>query len=92
MHRVMRKPRKLKVRLYAACLVDLNELLASFPWKKLTDNIGMVELNEILLNSMPNSWIKQAYVQVFTANLLLLKRLLMCLNPWIFLILFEKVQ
>ena len=88
----MKNPRRLKVREYAACLVDLNELLASFPGTKLTDNIGMVELNGILLNSMPNSWSKQAYVQVFTANILLLKRLLMCLNPQIFLILFQKVQ
>ena len=30
-----------------------------------TQKFGMTELNEILLNSMPNSWSKQAYVQGF---------------------------
>ena len=31
----------------------------------MSDKIIVVELNGILLNSMPNSWNKQAYVQVF---------------------------
>ena len=31
----------------------------------MTDKIGVTELNNILLNSMPNSWSKQAYVQDF---------------------------
>ena len=31
----------------------------------MTDKIGMTELNEILLNSMPNSWSKKLYVQGF---------------------------
>ena len=63
--RRIRKPRVLKVRFYAACLIDFNKYLTLFPGEKLTDNIGVAELNEILLNSMPNSWIKQEYVQVF---------------------------
>ena len=61
----MRKPRGLKVRFYAACLIDLNDYLDLFHGENLTDKIGMTELNEILLNSMPNSWINQAYVHVF---------------------------
>ena len=31
----------------------------------MTDKIGVTELNNILLNSMSNSWSKQAYVQGF---------------------------
>ena len=46
-------------------LIDLNEFLPSFPGSTPTHKICMTELNEILLNSMPNSWIKQAYVQGF---------------------------
>ena len=48
-----------------ACLVDLNEYLALFPGAKLTDKFGMIDLNKIVLNSIPNSWSKQAYVQRF---------------------------
>ena len=29
----------------------------------MNDKIGVTELNKILLNSMPNSWSKQAYIQ-----------------------------
>ena len=31
----------------------------------MTDKIGITELNEILLNSIPNRWSKKAYVQGF---------------------------
>ena len=37
----------------------------SFPRANTTDKFGVVKLNEILLNSMPNSWSNQAYVQRF---------------------------
>ena len=36
-----------------------------FPRAKISDKICVTELNEILLNSMPNRWIKQSHVQVF---------------------------
>ena len=39
--------------------------MASFPGEKLTDKIGMTELNDIFLNSMPNSLIKQVYMKGF---------------------------
>ena len=65
MRRRVKKPLSLTVRRYAAHLIDLKEYLASFWGATLTDNIGVTELNEILLNSMPNSWSIQAYVQVF---------------------------
>ena len=50
---------------YAAHLIDLNEYLASFPGATLADKMGVTELNENLLNSIQNSWSKQAYVQGF---------------------------
>ena len=53
------------MRLYAANLIDLNEYLASFPGDTTADNIGVTEQNEIIFNSMPNSWSKQEYVQSF---------------------------
>ena len=65
MRRCMKNPRRLKVRRYAACLVDLNEYLASFPVATMADNMGVTELNEILLNIIPNNWSKQYYVQGF---------------------------
>ena len=65
MRHEVKKTRSMTIRHYAAHLIDLNEYLASFPGATLTDNIGVTKLNEILLNSMPNSWSKQAYVQGF---------------------------
>ena len=59
------KPRYLTVRCYALHLIELNEYLASFPEATFPDKIGVTELNEIILNSTPNSWSKQAYVQGF---------------------------
>ena len=55
----------LKVSCYTASLIVLNDYLASFPGSKLTEKIGMRELNETLLNSVPNNWSKRAYVLVF---------------------------
>ena len=59
MRRGTNKPRGLKVRCYANCLIYINEYLASFPGGVLTEKIGVTEQNEILLNSMPNSCIKK---------------------------------
>ena len=50
----MRKLRVLKVRRYAARMIDINEYLATFPGAKAGDNFFETELNEILLNSIPN--------------------------------------
>ena len=61
----MMKPHKLKVNCYADHLIDFNDYLAAFPGVKGADNIVETDLNEILLNSMPNVWSKQAYVQCF---------------------------
>ena len=43
-------------------------ILSSFPGAKMSDKIGVTDLNGNLLNSMPNSWSKQAYVQVFECD------------------------
>ena len=45
--------------------IDMNEYLASFSEANLAGKIGVTEFNEIILNVMPNSWSKQAYVQGF---------------------------
>ena len=60
-----RKPHGLKIGCYIARLIELSGYLPSFPGSTPTHKIGMTELNEILLNSTPNSWSKQAYVQGF---------------------------
>ena len=50
---------------YAAHLIDSHEYLASFPGATMADKTDVTELNEILLNSIPNSWSEQAYIQGF---------------------------
>ena len=65
MRRGIKKKCNVTVRRYVARLIDLNEYLASLPGVTLTDKIDVTDLNEILLNSMPNSCSKQAYVQGF---------------------------
>ena len=65
MHHGMRNPHSLKVICYADSLVDLNECLAVLPGAKISENICVAELNEILLNGFPNRCIKQSYVKEF---------------------------
>ena len=65
MRRCTKKSRGLKVRRYAAQLIDFNEYLASFPGLTTANKMGVTKLNEILLNSTPKSWSKQAYVKGF---------------------------
>ena len=74
MRRCMKNPRILNVRRYAERLIDLNEYLASFPGSAVTDKMGVTELNEILLNSIINSWSKQAYIQSFACGSISFKR------------------
>ena len=56
-----RKPRGLKVRRYADCMIDLNEYLAVLPGARFGDKICEKKLNGVLLNSMLNSGTRQAY-------------------------------
>ena len=44
-------------------LVYLTGYLAYFTGETMAGKMGATELNEILLNSMPNSWSKQLYVK-----------------------------
>ena len=69
----MRNPRGLKVRWYWAHFFYLNKYLDLLPGGKHTDKIGMTEINKILLNSMPNIWSKQAYVQGFDCKYITFK-------------------
>ena len=62
------------MRCYAARLIDLNDYLVSFPGEIMADKIGVTEINEIILYSMPNSWSKQAYIQGFDCESILLKK------------------
>ena len=62
------KMRSLIVRCYAAHLIYLNEYLDSFLGETLSGKIGVTKLNEIILNSMPTRWSKQAYVQGFDCD------------------------
>ena len=70
----MRNPRGLKVRFYEACLIGLNKYLDLFPGAKMPNKIGLMELDEILINIMSNSWSKQAYVQVFGCGYITFKK------------------
>ena len=74
------KPRELKVRRYAAHLIDINDYLATFPEAKESNNIVEKELNEILLNSMKNVWNKKVYGKGFDCENITKKDLLICLN------------
>ena len=85
MRHVMRKLSGLNGRSYTTNLIDLNKYLDSLPGDELSGKVGITELNKILLNSMPNSWSKQAYVQGFECGYISFKNQLTCLNTWIFL-------
>ena len=54
MSRVMRKSRELKLRRYAAILVNLNEYFSALLGEKASDKIGETDINEIIFYSMPN--------------------------------------
>ena len=74
MRRCMKNSRSLKVRRYAARLIDLNEYLSSFPGATMADNMGVTQLNKILLNSMPKIWSEQSYVQGFDCETIYFKK------------------
>ena len=82
MKRETKNPKELKVRCYADCIIDFNDYLAALPGSKASDNIGQMDLNEILSNSMKNGWIKQAYVQIFDYEAITFNNMLVCLNAW----------
>ena len=55
-------------------MIDLNGYFSVLPGAKSSEKICETELNVILLNSMPNSWIRQAYVQGFYFESITLKK------------------
>ena len=63
MRRVIRKLHGSKVRRYVAHLVDIHEYLVVFPGTNISNKVCVMELNEKVLNSMPNIWSKQAHVK-----------------------------
>ena len=48
--------------------------MAPFPGENLNDKIGVTKLNEILLNSMPNSWSIQVFEQGFDCEYITFKK------------------
>ena len=67
----MKNPYGLKVIQYTDRMIDIKKYLYVFPWSKASDKTCETELNEILLNIMPNIWNRQAYVQRFDVKPLL---------------------
>ena len=65
MRRGIRKPLGLKVMDYTAHMINTNKSLSAFPGRKESYKISEMELNENVLNIMPNEWSNQAYVQGF---------------------------
>ena len=62
-----------------------------FYGENINDNCFEMELNEILLNSIPNIWSRQEYVQIFDCDYIAFKQLLIFLNAWKLEIMFTKV-
>ena len=61
----MRKTRKIIARRYTDRLIDIDEYLSTLTGSKERDNIGNIDLNEIIENIITNGWFNQAYVQGF---------------------------
>ena len=66
----MRKPRGLKVRQYAAHLIDLNEYLVLFPGAKLNDRILIMDLNVFFKIVCPIDVVRNNMCRHLTASLL----------------------
>ena len=71
----MRNIHKSRLGCYAPSKVELNGYLTVLPGGKENDKIGETEVNKIPLNSMPNRWIKQAYIQVFYCETITFKNM-----------------
>ena len=70
----IRKQCGLKVRRYEAHLIKLNKYLAPLSGEKLRHKIGVTKLNGKFLNSMPNSWSKQAYLRGYDCESITVKK------------------
>ena len=63
MRRVIRKPRDIPFKRFAARLTEPNSYLPLFPGYSASKKMPPEELNQILLHAVPNGWEKQAYVK-----------------------------
>ena len=65
MRRGMNNTCELRFRRYSNHMINLNEYLSDFPGEKASEKSGETEFNDFFLNSIPNSWNKQAHVKGF---------------------------
>ena len=65
MRHAMRKPLKILFKHFCARHKELNNYLPLFPGSSASKKMPPEELNEILLHAVPNSWAKQASLQVW---------------------------
>ena len=63
MSRAMHKPQSLSFKRFTARLAELNDYLPLLPGSIKSNKVVPEELNEILLQSIPNGWAKQSYLQ-----------------------------
>ena len=87
----MRNPHGLKVRLYAACLIDLNEQLASFSGSNLTVKLVRRSWMKCCWIVCPTVGASRRICSYLIADLLIFKILLRCLNACRYLNLLTKV-
>ena len=71
----MRKPHGLKVRRYAACMIDINDCLAVFPRVKASDKTFETELKGILLRIMQKTGSVRHVCRGLIVNSLLFKKM-----------------
>ena len=65
----------LKLRCYADRMIDINDYLSIFFGSKTSDKNCEMELDQFLLDIMPNGWSRQADVQGFDCETITLKKL-----------------
>ena len=62
MRRAMHKPQDIPFKCFSTRITELNNYLPLFLRYSTTKKIPPEELNEILLNAVPNGWAKQVYL------------------------------
>ena len=80
MHNRMRNPRRLKVIGYTTCLIEINYYLALLPGGKLTEKLVWRSQIKLCWIVWPIVGARKRMCRGLTTNLLLKKRLLICLS------------
>ena len=80
-----------KIKTLCGALDWYEWIFGSLPGASLVDKIDATGLNEILLNRMPNSWLKKTMFKALIVNLFCLRNLLTFLSVWKSQNLFAKV-